>query len=139
MLLALIHRIDRPWGPFAVAIAASMKFAPILLVFAYVARREWWRAGVTMALTGLLILPALAMGIADAAIRSDAAPSLLGVSPVLYVVVVCAAVGATFLVPRRFVFLTAATAAVLALPRLFVYDVTLVSVGAAEPGSAKDR
>jgi hypothetical protein len=107
-------------------------------VFAYVARREWWRAGVTMALTGLLILPALAMGIAGAGIRSDAAPSLLGVSPVLYVVAVSATLAATFIVPRRFAFLAAATAAVLALPRLFVYDVTLISVGAAEPGSARD-
>lgn len=138
MLLALLYGMHRPWGPFAVAIAASMKFAPILLVVAYVARREWWRAGITMALTGLLIVPALAMGIAGAGIRSDAAPSLLGVSPVLYVVAVGATLAATFVVPRRFAVLAAATAAVLALPRLFVYDVTLVSAGAADRGSGED-
>jgi hypothetical protein len=71
------------------------------------------------------------MGITSAQVRSEAAPSLLGVSPVLYVAVVLAALAATMIVPGRFAALAAAAASVLALPRLFVYDVTLVAAGAA--------
>ncbi|MBA2634687.1 MAG: DUF2029 domain-containing protein [Chloroflexi bacterium] len=132
MLLALLIGVHRRWGPVAVAAAASMKFAPILLVAVYAARREWWRALLSLALTAVLVAPAIPMGIAGAGVRSDAAPSLLGVSPVLYAAVVCAALAAVFLVPRRHATLAAATAVVLALPRLFVYDVTFVAVGAAD-------
>ena len=90
MLLALLIGFDRRWGPVAVAIAASMKFTPILLVAAYVARREWWKAGLSVVLAAVLLAPGLFMGITGAGVQSGAAPSLLGVSPVLY----AAAVGA---------------------------------------------
>jgi hypothetical protein len=138
MLLALLTGFHRPWGPAAVAIAASMKVAPVLLVAAYLVRREWRRAAVALVITGLLYLPALPMGISGAGVRSEAAPSLLGISPVIYAIVVVAALAVTALVPRRYAVLAAATAAVLALPRLFVYDVTLVAVGAAERSPVRD-
>ncbi len=131
MLLALLVGFHRSWGPVAVAAAASMKFTPILLVAAYVARREWWKAAVSLVIAGLLLLPGYLMGITRAGVQSGAAPSLLGVSPVVYGVVVAAALASVLLVPRRFALLSTATAAVLALPRLFVYDVTLLAVAAA--------
>ncbi len=131
MVLALILGFQTRWGPVAVAVAASMKFAPILLVAAYVVRGEWRRAGLSLALAAILMAPAVPMGIAGAGVRSEAAPSLLGVSPVLYAVVVAAALIGTLLVPRRHALLAATVATILALPRLFVYDVSLVAVGAA--------
>jgi hypothetical protein len=132
MVLALLVGFHRRWGPLAVGIAASMKLAPVLLAAAYLARGEWLRAGVAVAVSVVLYAPAFLMGLAAAGVRSEAAPSLLGISPLLFAIVVGAALVATFLVPRRFAVLAAAAAAVLALPRLFVYDVTLVAVGAAE-------
>jgi hypothetical protein len=132
MVLALLVGFHRRWGPLAVAVAASMKLAPVLLAAAYLARGEWVRAAVAVAASVVLYAPAIPMGLADAGVRSEAAPSLLGVSPILFGIVVAAALVVTFLVPRRFAVLAAAAAAVLALPRLFVYDVTLVAVGAAE-------
>ncbi len=132
MVLALMTGFHRRWGPVAVAAAASMKFTPILLVVAYLARREWRKATASLALAALLLFPGYPMGITLAGVRWDGAPALLGISPVLYGVVVAAAIGATFLVNRRYAVLAAATAAVLALPRLFVYDVTLLAVGAPE-------
>lgn len=135
MVLGLLIGFHRPWGPVAVAVAASMKVAPILLVGAYVARREWGRAAVSTALAALLMAPSLPMGILDAGVRSEAAPSLLGISPILFGAVVAAAVVGIFLVPRRHALATAAVAAVLALPRLFVYDISLVAIGvASKPG-----
>lgn len=133
MLLALIAGFHRSWGPVAVAAAASMKFTPILMVAAYVARREWRKAAAAIGITGFLLIPSYLMGITSAGVQSEAAPSLLGVSPILYGAVVAVAVIIALRVPRRFALLAAATAAVLALPRLFVYDVTLVASGVAEP------
>lgn len=132
MVLGLLLGFHRRWGPLAVALAASMKFTPILLTAAYVARGEYRRAAWTLALAVVLLVPSLLLGIADTDIRSDAALSLLGVAPVLYILTVLAALGATFVVPRRHAVLVAAVAAVLALPRLFVYDTTLVVIGAAK-------
>lgn len=131
MVLALLIGLHRRWGPLGVAVAASMKFTPLLIAFAYAARGEWTKAAWSAGLTAALLLPALPMGILNAGVRSEAAPSLLGVSPVLYAVAVVSAVVVAFVVPRRHSVLAGATAAVLALPRLFVYDVTLVAVGAA--------
>jgi hypothetical protein len=55
--------------------------------------------------------------------------------PVVWAVVVGAAIGTTLRSPRRrFGWLAAAVSVVLALPRLFVYDVTYLMVGA--PASA---
>lgn len=132
MVLVLMLGFHRPWGPLAVAVAASMKFTPILLVAAYIARREWWKALASLVAAGILLLPSLLMGITQAGVESTAAPSLLGVSPVIYAAVVAAAVTSVLFVRRRHAVLAAATAAVLALPRLFVYDVTLVVVGTAQ-------
>lgn len=140
MLLALLLGFHRRWGPLAVAIAASMKFTPILLVTAYIARREWMKAAMAVGLAALLLLPSYLMGITRAGVQSEAAPSLLGVSPILYGAVIVAAIAITLSVRRRHSVLAAATAAVLALPRLFVYDVTLVAVGAARtPTEPEER
>jgi len=130
MVLALLVGFHRRWGPVAVAAAASMKFTPILLAAAYCARGEWTRAAVSGAVAAVLLFPAFLMGILDAGVRSEAAPGLLGISPILYGAVVLAALVAVFVVPRRYAVLAAASAAVLALPRLFVYDVSLIAVGA---------
>lgn len=133
MLLALVTGLHRRWGPLAVAAAASMKFTPILLVLVYLARREWTRAAVTLGLGAVLLVPSYLMGITRAGVQSEAAPSLIALSPVLYGTVIAITAGAVFLVPRRHAPLAAAAATVLALPRLFVYDVTLVATGVAHP------
>jgi hypothetical protein len=133
MVLTLLLGIQRRWGPVAVAAAASMKFTPILLVAAYIARREWWKATLSLALAVVLLLPGLLMGITGAGVQSEAAPSLLGISTLLYAAVIIAGLLVTMLVPPRYSVLAAATTAVLALPRLFVYDTTLVAVGAVLP------
>ena len=92
-----------------------------------------------MALAAVLLVPGLLMGITRADVQSGAAPSLLGVSPVLYGAVVAGALLVTLLAPRRFALLGAATSAVLALPRLFVYDVTLLAVGSADAAGTAPR
>lgn len=130
MVLGLLVGFHRRWGPVAVAAAASMKFTPALLAVAYLARREWWKAAASFGLAAVLLAPGYLMGITRAGVESGAAPSLLGVSPVLYGLAVFVALLGVFVARRRHAVLAASVAAVLALPRLFVYDVTLLAVGA---------
>jgi hypothetical protein len=129
MLLPLLTWPSRPSGPIWVAVAASLKLTPILLVLVYLRERDWLRALLTLALAGVLLAPGLLLGLFRSQVILDWGASILGISPVLYAAAVGGAAAAVFLVPARFSPLAAATSAVLALPRLFVYDSTLLGVG----------
>jgi hypothetical protein len=60
MLLPLVYRLEKRDGPVWVALAASLKGAPILLAAVYVGRREWWKVVAVVGLTVLLVAPMLA-------------------------------------------------------------------------------
>jgi hypothetical protein len=139
MVLALIWGLQRRSGPVWVGVAASLKYTPILLALVYVARREWLRAGAAAIIAAALIAPGFVLGLGQAAVKSQAneAMSLFGFSLPAYLAVVVAFCLLAVAGPRRFSALAAAAAAVLALPRLFAYDVTLTAVGVsrAEPSS----
>ena len=131
MIAALVMGVERRSGPVWIALAASLKAVPILLVVVYVARREWWRAALTLFLTGVLVGPMLLYDL-SAYPRSAGEAGLLISWPMIYVLAVGAAVTATVLLAQRpHRWLAAATAVALALPRFFLYDVTLILIGAA--------
>jgi len=135
VVLALLLGLHSRSGPIWVALAASLKFTPILFTLVYASRREWAKAAWSVGLSALLLSPALAMGLPLDRVQewTGAAPSILAWGIPVYVT----AVGTCCLVavasPRHSA-LAAAAGAVLALPRLFVYDVTLVAAGAAAKG-----
>ena len=132
LVLFLMFGLDRRSGPIWVALAASLKFTPILFVLVYLRRGEWARAGFAIALTVVLVGPAFVLGFdpMKAVGSGSEAPSLFGIAPALYAASVVLALGLGLLVDQRFARLAAAGAAVLALPRLFIYDVTLIAAGA---------
>ena len=132
MMLSLLWGFNRGSGPLWVAIAASMKYTPILLALTYVARREWSKAISAGLLAAALIGPGFVLGLANAGVRSQAAASLLGSSLPAYLILVVAFALLALAGPRRYSTLASATAAVLALPRLFAYDVTLIATGVSE-------
>jgi hypothetical protein len=125
----LMHGVERRSGPLWIALAASLKIFPFLLATVYAGRREWTRVAATLLLTVLLWAPALLYDLRGYATEPGQAASLISV-PLLYAVVVAVAfVVAVFLARSRYRWLAAATAAVLSLPRLFVYDVTFIMLG----------
>jgi len=130
-LLPLIGWPNSRSGPVWVGLAASLKFTPILLGLVYVRRRQWGRAAIAAGIAAILVLPALPMGLLQgpSALSAGWGDSILATSWVLYVAVVGACALAVFQVPARFGPIAAATASVLALPRLFVYDATLLVAG----------
>jgi hypothetical protein len=133
VMVALIHGFERRSGPFWLALAASLKAVPIFFVLVYVARREWWRAAVALAITGVLVLPMPFLGWQLGTVDAGASLSLYYlVSPLTWAIVaVLAGVTATVLALRtpRYSAVAAAVAAILSLPRLLLYDLTYLLVG----------
>ena len=128
LVVSLLYGIDRRTGPLWIALAASLRATPILFVAVYAARRQWGRFWLTLGLTALLVAPMLwydPMTLVTGVAGRE--PGLLSYSPVAFAVVAGASVAITaWLASRRspYTILGAATAAVLASPKLFGYDVT---------------
>jgi hypothetical protein len=131
IVAALVFGVQRRSGPLWIAVAASLKIVPLLLALVYAGRRQWLAFAVAVALTGILWLPAIWLyDLRSYPIAAGQAAGLFAF-PVAYVVVTGVAVGATFaLAPTRWAWLAGSTTVVLALPRLFVYDVTFLLTGA---------
>jgi hypothetical protein len=129
LIAPLVWSVERRSGPFWIGVAASLKVFPVLFALVYLGRRQWARAVAALAVTALLWAPALLYDLHGYATEAGQAASLVSV-PVLWAVVVGAAIGLTLrMAPGRFGWLAAAVSVVLALPRLFVYDVTYLMVG----------
>lgn len=130
MLALLVWGLPRRWGGIAVGIAASLKVVPILLVLHFIAERRWRQAGIAVAVATLLWLPVLGYEIAPVSFDPGVARTL---ATPAWVAIAGIAIGlaAWFALRRsRYTLLASATAALLALPRLFVYDVTFMMLGA---------
>ena len=128
VMVALVHGIDRRSGPVWIALSASLKAVPILFVLVYVARREWWRTAVALGLTALLVAPMPLLGWEPATTDPGESLSLWYLaSPVAFgiaaAVALAAAAFAAWRAPR-WAALGAGVTAVLALPRLLLYDLT---------------
>lgn len=129
LLAVLLFGVERGSGPLWVGAAASLKIFPLLLALVYAGRRQWMRFAASILVAGVLWAPALLYDLSNYAVDPGRAASLYGV-PVLYFIVVGAAVGVTLaLANTRWGWLAGTTAVVLSLPRLFVYDVTYVALG----------
>ena len=136
MVASLVWGVERRSGPLWIALSASLKVVPILLVLVYLGRREWLRAAAAVAIAAVLAAHAFVYDLSGYVTTSGDAGGLIEV-PVLFGLSVAAAMAATLALARgRYGWLAAATSAVVATPRLFVYDVTYVLVGVA--GSSRD-
>jgi hypothetical protein len=128
IIACLVLGVERRSGPLWVALAASLKIFPLLFALVYAGRRQWWRFGAAVTLTGVLWAPALLYDLRGYATDAGQAALLFGI-PALYVIVAAFAIGATLAASAtRWGWLVAATTVCLALPRFFVYDVTYLMV-----------
>jgi hypothetical protein len=130
LIAALVLGVERRSGPLWIALAASLKAVPILLVLVYLGRREWRRAATTLALTALLVAPLLFYDLAHYSTEVGAAGLLYRWLPVYVGAVLVGALLTLRLARSRHAWLTAATTLVLATPRFFIYDVSYLLVGA---------
>lgn len=131
MVAALVFGVERRSGPLWIAACASLKATPILFALVYVARGEWRKAALTVALTAALVLPMLAFGIEGYTTNPGSSHSLYVISPVLFMAVAATSVVvATYVAWRypRYGWLAASLAVMLCLPRFFPYEATFLFV-----------
>lgn len=116
------------------AVAASLKAVPLLFVLAYIARRQWHRASLAVGLTLVLVAPMPVLGCELRSTDPGASLSLYYlVAPTVWAAVAAIAVIVSVVVASfglRCTMPAAGTAAILTLPRLLLYDVTDMLVGA---------
>jgi hypothetical protein len=126
IVAALVLGVERRSGPLWIAAGASLKAVPILFVVTYLGRREWLKTGVAVLLTGLLVGPTLLYDLSHYPAGAGQAAGLFG-WPVVYVAAVSAGIVVSLWLARgRFAWLASSATVTLAVPRLFVYDVTLL-------------
>ena len=136
LIAGLVHGVDRRSGPLWIALAASLKLVPIVFVLTYIGRGQWPRAAVAIGATVVLVVPASLYDLSRYPTSSGQAAALIAV-PGLYVAAVAAAAVITVRLARsRTAWLASAATVTLAVPRLFVYDVTYVLVGLTGTGTA---
>jgi len=139
IVAALVWGVQRRSGPLWIALSASLKIVPILLVLVYLGRHEWLRAIAAVAITVALVAPAFLYDLSGYVTTTGDAGGLVEV-PVLFGVAVAAAIAGTLVLSRgRHGWLAAATTAVVATPRLFVYDVTYVLAGFPAPSGPEGK
>lgn len=139
LIAALLYRVEKRDGPVWIALAASLKVTPILFVLALIAGRRWGAAAAAFGIATILWLPAIPLGFTTGGLAGwdRYAPSLMGLSFPFYVALVLIGSLLVLAISPRHRWLASSATAVIALPRLFAYDVTLVLVGAAarkDPG-----
>jgi hypothetical protein len=138
LVAALVHGVERRSGPVWIAMAASLKATPILFALVYLGRRQYRRAAVAAAVTAMLIAPVLLYDLRGYVTDAGQAAALIAI-PAAYVAAVAAlAVGTLRMAATPLAWLAASTAVVVALPRLFVYDVTFTMAGVPARGPVAD-
>lgn len=133
MLAALVWGIPTRWAWAAIGFAASLKVTPILFAAVLVAERRWWQAFGAGAVAVALWAPLAWMNGSPETFEAGAAR--LFPLPIYVLVSVAAVAGLAWVAWRRSAFtpLAAGVGAVITLPRLFLYDVTLLVPSATDP------
>lgn len=131
LVASLLWGVERRSGPLWVALGASLKAAPILLVAVYVGRREWRRAGVTVVVTLALVLPMLLFDLrhypTDTAAATGPLPTWLAVA-----LAIALAALAIPLARTPYGWLTAAAGLVFGIPRWSYYQSSFLLIGLAK-------
>ena len=136
LVAALVLGLERRSGPIWVAAAASLKAFPILFTITYIGRREWVKAFVAGLVTVALTAPMLLYDLSNYPTSGGRAGMLIQ-WPAIYAVTLAGAVLVSLRLARsRHAWLASASTVAVALPRFFVYDVTLVM--AALPAQSRD-
>lgn len=134
VMVALVHGLNRRSGPIWIALSASLKAVPILFVLVYVARREWSQAAVAIGLTLVLVAPMPFLGWTPDTANVGASLSLWSIaSPVAWLVTAAIGLALALIVAQRaprHAALASSAAAILALPRLLLYDLSYLLVPA---------
>jgi len=126
MIGVLVWGLSTRWGWLAVGFAASLKLIPLAFCAVFIAERRWWQAVGAVALTAVLWAPLFWLPIEP--VTFDTGLARLLPTPLWFIIpALGGAVALTFAARRaRHTALAAAVAAILALPRLFIYEIAVL-------------
>jgi hypothetical protein len=128
LVAGLVYGLTRHSGPMWIALAASLKAAPLAFVLVYVGRREWNKAAVTLLLTVALTAPILFFDLSH--YPDNPGGRVLFYGSLLYPLVVAILIGVTLgLAQTRWAWLAAGATAVAVMPRFWFYDLTWLISG----------
>ena len=139
IIAALVHGIGRRSGPVWIGITASLKVVPLFFALVYLGRRQWWRFFASVMTAALLVVPMLAFDLSNYVTDPSDAALLIQWPPLWASAFVVGSVAPVALACTKFGWLAAASTAVLALPRFFMYDITFLLPGAAAAGTHSDE
>lgn len=137
LVAALTLSVERRSGPLWIAVAASLKATPILFAAVYVARGEWIRAGASLFITLVFVVPFLLFDL-------SAYPSAIGAATGPLALEVALAIAGLLLVATmrwsrsRYAWLAGAAAVLIAMPRWSYYQPTFLLVGLATRPTRSD-
>lgn len=133
LVLMLLWGAPKRSGPLWIALGASLKGVPLVLVAVYAGRGEWRRAAIAVGLTVLLVAPMLLFDLSGYSTEIGSGQlSPMQWSPLIWVGVTLGAIVATFwLAKTRYAWLAGGVAMFFALPRSFLYQIGFVIVGLA--------
>lgn len=102
VVAAMVWTVGRRSFPVWVGVAASIKLVPLAIALVWAARKEWARAGISVAVAALLFAPMLLFDLRHY-VRDPGTGllSLYSVSPVLWGAAALLALGATLWLPTR--------------------------------------
>jgi hypothetical protein len=132
LIAGLVWGLPRRSGPVWIGMAASLKVVPIAYALVYVGRREWLRAAAAVGVAGLLWAPALLYDLSGYPAEAGDSLSLLSIAgpiPWAALAIICAG-GTVWLARGRYAWAAASVAALAAIPRLQLYDLTYLLVAA---------
>ncbi len=136
LVLVLVWGVERRSGPLWIALAASLKAAPIALMLVYLGRGEYRRAAWALGLAALLVAPMLLFDLRG--YSTDSGPgqmSLLAISPPLFVAAAALAAWAGLrFAGTRYAWLAGSAAVLAWLPRLLTYEIGFLLVALARGG-----
>ena len=126
MVAGLMYGLPSRWAWAAIGLAASLKIAPLAFVAVLLAERRWKQAIAAVLLAGALWAPILAFSVDPVTWDSGVARTLP--APLWLAVAGVSAGFALYLAWRRspMTHLAAGAAAILALPRLFMYELAIL-------------
>lgn len=133
LVAGLLYGVERRSGPLWIALAASLKGVPLAFALVYLGRRQWWRFGITLALTAALLAPMLAFDLSHYPMAPG--KTLLWGTMLYPLVVGCLALAAVRWPDWRL----AGVMAVVAMPRFWFYDLTWLLLALHRQQDAGDR
>jgi hypothetical protein len=140
MMAGLMWGLPRRSGPLWIGVAASLKLVPILFVLPYLGQRRPLRALLAILVAAVLTAPALLYDLSAYPSEAGESISLLSnVGPIAFAVVALLSfLGGLVYARTRYAWLAAAVSVLACLPRLELYSLTYLGVGAISSRSNVD-